>query len=301
MKTPSEIDRSLNKTLMLLTSACIHAALMVGICCSATEQREKPVAVATKLIELKTTPLPPSPTPQPTKPEPPEQKQQTEPQPPPPPPKPKEEPPPPTPQPTPQPTPKPPTPTPAVVKTPDAPKPEQPKKTLSRQEELRQQFNTAEVKTIKTPPQPQPPVYTPRPVQPVQSKSAEQLQKEAMSRVSTPTGVKVSPSSHLTTSEVSVVYADQYVQPILYQNWNPSRAGMTYQKPTPVVITFNVTLNGSANQVRITRRSNDPVMNSSVEELVSMIQNGQIRFTPLKDAGFSVSILPIKVTMELQD
>ena len=71
MKTSSEIDQSLNRTLTILISAIIHAALMVGICCSATEQKEKPIAVATKLIELKTAPLPPSPKPQPPKPEPP--------------------------------------------------------------------------------------------------------------------------------------------------------------------------------------------------------------------------------------
>ena len=81
MKTSSEIDQSLNRTLTILISAIIHAALMVGICCSATEQKEKPIAVATKLIELKTAPLPPSPKPETKKPDPP--KKETPPPPPP--------------------------------------------------------------------------------------------------------------------------------------------------------------------------------------------------------------------------
>ena len=57
MKTASEIDRSLNQTLTILVSAIIHAALMVGICCSATEQKEKPIAVATNALRWEKRPV----------------------------------------------------------------------------------------------------------------------------------------------------------------------------------------------------------------------------------------------------
>ena len=298
MKTASEIDRSLNQTLTILVSAIIHAALMVGICCSATEQKEKPIAVATKLIELKTVPLPPSPKPQPPKPEPPKP-EPPKPQPPKPePPKPQ----PPKPEPPKPQPPKPPAPTPAVVKT-DTPKPvEQPKK-LTRAEELRKQFEAAAVKEIKNPPRPQPQTYPPpRPVQPVQTKSAEDYKREAMARVSKNTGVNLPTPTRATVAEDSANYAESFVSPRLYQDWNPSRAGMKYAKPNPVYITMTVSADGRVRNAKITTPSNDAVMNNSVEDLIRQINNGYIVFATFQEAGINNrSYLTVTIGLHLKD
>ena len=304
MKTASEIDQSLNRTLTLLVSAIIHAALMVGICCSATEQKEKPIAVATKLIELKTAPLPPSPKPETKKPDPP--KKET---PPPPPPK-KETPPPPPPKPVEPPKPqppkppevKPPAPTPAVVKT-ETPKPvEQPKKTLTRQDDILARLINAQTKKMDPQPRPQPQTYTPpRPVPSTPTKSADDYAREAMKNVSKATGVNVPRVVGPTTEEDMTNYAESYARPIIEQNWKPSRAGMKYRNPSPVEITFIVTSSGSVSNVRITKRSNEPVMNSSVEDLVNQMKNGQIPFTPLRDAGINRTSLQIVITLYLKE
>ena len=303
MKTSSEIDQSLNRTLTILISAIIHAALMVGICCSATEQKEKPIAVATKLIELKTMPLPPSPKPETKKPEPP--KKET---PPPPPPKKETPPPPPKPVEPPKPQPpkplevKPPAPTPAVVKT-ETPKPaEQPKKTLTRQDDILARLNNAQTKKMDPQPRPQPQPYTPpRPVPSTPTKSAEDYAREAMRNVSKATGVNVPRVSASTTEEDMTNYAESYARPIIEQNWKPSRAGMKYRNPSPVVITFIVTSSGSVSNVRITQRSNESVMNSSVEELVNQMKGGQIPFTPLREAGINRTSLQIIITLYLKE
>ena len=304
MKTASEIDQSLNRTLTILVSAIIHAALMVGICCSATEQKEKPIAVATKLIELKTAPLPPSPKPETKKPDPP--KKET---PPPPPPK-KETPPPPPPKPVEPPKPqppkpvevKPPAPTPAVVKT-ETPKPvEQPKKTLTRQDDILARLNNAQTKKMDPQPRPQPQPYTPpRPVPSTPTKSAEDYAREAMRNVSKATGVNVPRVSGPTTEEDMTNYAESFARPIIEQYWKPSRAGMKYRNPSPVVITFIVTSSGSVSNVRITQRSNEPVMNSSVEDLVNQMRNGQIPFPSLREAGINRTSLQIVITLYLKD
>ncbi len=299
MKTASEIDRSLNQTLTILVSAIIHAGLMVGICCSATEQKEKPIAVATKLIELKTMPLPPSPKketkkPEPLKPEPPK------PEPPKPePPKPE----PPKPQPPKPVEVKPPTPTPAVVKT-EPPKPvEQPKK-LTRAEELRKQLESATIKKIDPPPQqstqPQQP-YTPLRPQPVKTKSQAEYAKIGMAGVSTDTEVNLPKAQGPTVADDSANYAESFASPILYQYWNPSRAGMKYQNPSPVYITMTVTASGKVTNVQITTKSNDSVMNSSVEELLKQIRSGQIQFPSLASAGINRSILTMTIGMHLKD
>ena len=155
MKTASEIDWSLNRILTLLVSACIHAGVMVGICCAATEQREKPIVHETKLIEVlqakkKETPLPkketPPPKPEPPKPEPPKPE----------PPKPE----PPKPEP---PKPEPPKPQPSKPQPPKPVevKPEQPK--INRVEDIRARFSDAKVVPPKPQQQPQPKPYTPPP------------------------------------------------------------------------------------------------------------------------------------------
>ena len=306
MKTASEIDRSLNQTLTILVSAIIHAGLMVGICCSATEQKEKPIAVATKLIELKTTPLPPSPKketkkPEPPKPEPPKP-EPPKPEPPKPePPKPQLPKPLPPEPPKPEP-PKPPTPTPAVVKT-ETPKPvEQPKK-LTRAEELRKQLEAAPTKKMNPQPQrPQPQqTYTPPRPQPVQTKSAEDYKREAMARVSKDTGVNLPKAAGTTVAEDSANYAESFASPILYQYWNPSRAGMKYAKPSPVYITMTVSASGKVTSVQITTKSNDSVMNSSVEELLKQIRSGQIQFPALANAGINRSFLTMEIGLILKD
>ena len=302
MKTASEIDRSLNQTLTILVSAIIHAGLMVGICCSATEQKEKPIAVATKLIELKTTPLPPSPkkeTPPPKKKDetPPPQKET-----PPPPPQKKETPPP---KPVEQPKPvevKPPTPTPAVVKT-ETPKPvEQPKK-LTRAEELRKQLEAAPTKKMDPQPQrPQPQqTYTPLRPQPVKTKSTEEYAKIGMAGVSSDTSVNLPKSKGAAEAKDSTDYAVNYAAPVLYENWNPSRAGMTSRNPSPVEISFMITIDGIVSNARIIKQSNDSVMTRSVADLVNRINSGLIKFTSLRDAGINRPFLQISVTMYLKD
>ena len=302
MKTASEIDRSLNQTLTILVSAIIHAGLMVGICCSATEQKEKPIAVATKLIELKTTPLPPSPKketkkPEPPKPEPPKPE-------PPKPEPPKPQPPKPLPPEPPKPEPpKPPAPTPAVVKT-DTPKPiEQPKK-LTRAEELRKQLESATIKEMKNQPRPpQQQTYTPpRTVKPVKYKSAEEIAKDAMRNVPTDTGVNLPAPTRGTVAEESANYAENFVSPRLYQYWSPSRAGMKYAKPNPVYITMTVSANGRVRNAKITTPSNDPVMNNSVDELVRQINSGHIIFAPFQEAGINNrSYLTVEIGLILKD
>ena len=308
MKTSSEIDQSLNRTLTILISAIIHAALMVGICCSATEQKEKPIAVATKLIELKTAPLPPSPKPQPPKPEPPKP-QPPKPEPPKPEP-PKPEPPkpqPPKPEP-PKPQPpkpvevKPPAPTPAVVKT-ETPKPvEQPKKTLTRQDDILARLNNAQTKKMDPQPRPQPQPYTPpRPVPSTPTKSAEAYAREALRNVSKATGVNVPRVVGPTTEEDMTNYAESFARPIIEQYWKPSRAGMKYRNPSPVKITFIVTASGSVSNIRIIQRSNEPVMNSSVEELVKQMRAGNVPFTSLREAGINRASLQIVIELYLKE
>ena len=306
MKTASEIDRSLNQTLTILVSAIIHAGLMVGICCSATEQKEKPIAVATKLIELKTMPLPPSPKketkkPEPPKPEPPKP-EPPKPEPPKPePPKPQLPKPLPPEPPKPEP-PKPPTPTPAVVKT-ETPKPvEQPKK-LTRAEELRKQLEAAPTKKMDPqPPRPQPQqTYTPLRPQPVKTKSTEEYAKIGMAGVSTDTSVNLPKSKGAAEAKDSTDYAVNYAAPVLYENWNPSRAGMTSRNPSPVEISFMITIDGIVSNARIIKQSNDSVMTRSVADLVNRINSGLIKFTSLRDAGINRPFLQISVTMYLKD
>ena len=303
MKTSSEIDQSLNRTLTILISAIIHAALMVGICCSATEQKEKPIAVATKLIELKTAPLPPSPKPQPPKPEPPKP-QPPKPEPPKPePPKPQ----PPKPEP-PKPQPpkpvevKPPAPTPAVVKT-ETPKPvEQPKKTLTRQDDILARLNNAQTKKMDPQPRPQPQPYTPpRPVPSTPTKSAEAYAREALRNVSKATGVNVPRVVGPTTEEDMTNYAESFARPIIEQYWKPSRAGMKYRNPSPVKITFIVTASGSVSNIRIIQRSNEPVMNSSVEELIKQMRVGNVPFASLREAGINRASLQIVIELYLKE
>lgn len=300
MKTSSEIDQSLNRTLTILISAVIHAVLMVGICCSATEQKEKPIAVATKLIEIKTTPLPPSPKPEPPK------KAET-----PPPPKPVEPPPPPPKKETPPPPPKPvevkpvevkpPTPKPAVVKT-DTPKPvEQPKKTLTYKEDFMERFKKAETKEMKNQPQPKPQPYTPpRPVPVTSTKTADDYKREAMARVSKTPGALPSFAGQ-TTAEVSETYAEQYVRPVLEMNWKPSRAGMSTRAPSSVKITFRISSEGRISNAQIAKRSNEPVMNSSVEELLNQIRSGQISFLSPQSVGISQPFLTVEIELRLKD
>ncbi|MBR5079987.1 MAG: hypothetical protein IKX30_14710 [Victivallales bacterium] len=305
MKTASEIDRSLNQTLTILVSAIIHAGLMVGICCSATEQKEKPIAVATKLIELKTTLLPPSPKketkkPEPPKPEPPKP-EPPKPEPPKPePPKPQLPKPLPPEPPKPEP-PKPPTPTPAVVKT-ETPKPvEQPKK-LTRAEELRKQLEAAPTKKMNPQPQrPQPQPYTPpRPVSP-KTKSGEEYKKKFLGGVSTGTDVELTSQKGTTVVEDSKDYANNFAAAVLYEHWSPSRGGMTSKNPLPVEISFMITIDGIVSNARITKQSNDSVMTRSVEDLVNRINSGLVKFPSLRDAGINRPFLQITVTMYLKD
>lgn len=304
MKTSSEIDQSLNRTLTILISAIIHAALMVGICCSATEQKEKPIAVATKLIELKTAPLPPSPKPQPPKPEPPKP-QPPKPEPPKPePPKPQ----PPKPEP-PKPQPpkpvevKPPAPTPAVVKT-ETPKPvEQPKKTLTRQDDILARLNNAQTKKMDPQPRPQPQPYTPpRPVSTRKTMSEREYADKFTKGLSKNNGVKYLPSNMSPTTEEDMTnYAESFARPIIEQYWKPSRAGMKYRNPSPVKITFIVTASGSVSNIRIIQRSNEPVMNSSVEELVKQMRAGNVPFTSLREAGINRASLQIVIELYLKE
>ena len=129
-----------------------------------------------------------------------------------------------------------------------------------------ERFKKAETKEMKNQPQPKPQPYTPpRPVKTTPTKSAEDYKREAMARVSAPTGVNVPRVSGPTVAEDTTNYAEQYARPLLEQSWAPSRAGMKYRNPSPVEITFMVSASGAVSNIRITRRSNEQVMNSSVE------------------------------------
>ena len=304
MKTASEIDQSLNRTLTILVSAIIHAALMVCICCSATEQKEKPVKVVTKLIEMKMVPKPQPPSPQPPKPQPPKPEppkpEPPKPQPPKPQP-PKPEPPKPEP-PKPQP-PKPQPPKPVEVK-PEPPKPEPThvNKKPSRMDEIRAQLANSKVIKDNNNPRPRQP-NTPPPapqVKPVAGKSQAEYASTFTSRLSTPQGVNL-PAPVTTTAEISDDYAERFVRAILYDNWHPSRGGMKYANPTPVDITFNVTPSGIATNPRITQQSNDTAMNDSVRDLISQLTSGRIRFTPFAQANIKQPYLTITVTMYLEN
>ena len=289
----SNIDWSLNKIIMILTSAIIHAALMVGICCAATEQKEKPIEMESRLIKLPM--LPPEPSPQPPKPaEPPKT----------PPPKPVE--PPKTPPPKPVEPPKTPQPPKVEPQKPQPPKavqvkPEQPN--INKVNDIRARFNDAKVVPAKPqPPRPQPQPYTPpRPVPSVPSRSKEDLQKTIMKGVSTDTEVKLPQKAGATVAEDSANYAESFASPLLYQYWNPSRAGMKYAKPSAVYITMTVTANGRVTNVQITTRSNDAVMNNSVEELIKQIRSGQIEFPSLASEGINRSFLTMTIGLHLKD
>lgn len=301
-KSTVEINRSLNKTLTILVSACVHAALMVGICCSASVTEKKPEPMVVKLIELKPVkPQPPSPPvskPQP-KPEPkpqpkPEPKPQPKPEPKPQPkPQPKPEPKP-QPKPEPKPEPKPQKPTPAVVKD-NKPKPDvKPTKTLTPQEQRRQslQQRLAEAKTqeMKDQPQPQPKRPTPQP----RVQSEDDLKRKFSSKLSNPQDLNLFASLQTTQTEaVTDDYAQKYVYHVFYDLWRPNRAGMTNPNPSPVTIAFRVFPSGKISNIRIQTPSNEPVMNNMVNALIR--QN--IQLTSFSEAGIARSYLDITVTL----
>ena len=62
-----------------------------------------------------------------------------------------------------------------------------------------------------------------------------------------------------------------------------------------------ISTDGVVSNVQISKRSNDPVMTSSVEELVKQIKNGQIQFPSLKSVGINRPFLQISITMYLKD
>ncbi len=295
MKTASEIDWSLNRILTILVSACIHAGVMVGICCAATEQREKPIVHETKLIEVlqakkKETPLPkketPPPKPEPPKPEPPKPE----------PPKPE----PPKPEP---PKPEPPKPQPSKPQPPKPVevKPEQPK--INRVEDIRARFSDAKVVPPKPQQQPQPKPYTPPPTPPTlrPSKSADDYERKFKANLSSQqNNFLPPPQSGPSADEDTANYAELYARPIIEENWKPSSFGIKSKNPS-VEIAFTVSASGAVSNVRITRRSNEQIMNSSVEDLVRQIQSGQIRFPSLQSAGINRSFLQISITLHLKD
>ena len=309
MKTASEIDQSLNRTLTILVSAIIHAALMVGICCSATEQKEKPVKVVTKLIEMKMVPKPQPPSPQPPKPQPPKPEppkpEPPKPQPPKPEP-PKPEPPkpqPPKPEPPKPQPPKPQPPKPVEVK-PEPPKPEPThvNKKPSRMDEIRAQLANSKVIKDNNNPRPRQTNTPPPapPVKPVAGKSQDEYAERFKSGLSQQQEITLPPPGD-TLDEISDMYAKRFVRAILYDNWHPSRGGMKYANPMPVYITFNVTPSGIATNPRITQQSNDTAMNDSVRDLISQLTSGRIRFTPFAQANIKQPYLTITVTMYLEN
>ena len=100
-------------------------------------------------------------------------------------------------------------------------------------------------------------------------------------------------SRFATPQEESVNYADRVVRPLYYQEWETPRIGD--RRPTPVVIELDVQSDGRVISARITRRSNDPLMNQSVENLIRNVR----QFTPFRQVGVSSSSLHIVVTMEI--
>ena len=161
-------------------------------------------------------------------------------------------------------------------------------------------FNNAPTKKMDNPPpQPQPQTYTkPQAVTPKPSRSEADYERIFTQGIST---AKAVPSSVTAASTIETDYANTYVNHILYDNWNISRAGMSNANPTSVEIAFTVMSNGTAVNIQVTRRSNEPKMNSSVDELIRLIKNGRIRFTPLKEAGINLQSLRITVTMTLDN
>ena len=295
MKSTVEIDRSLNETLTVLVSACVHAVLMVGICCSASVTEKKPEPVATKLIELKTVkaeipslskPEPPKPEP---KPEPPKPEPKPEP------PKPERKPDPPKPKPV-EVKPPPPKPQPSVVKNEKPLQDVKPTKTLTpqekRQQDLRRRLEAAQTKEM-TAPQPRPN----RPVPPPRTPTADELKAKFSSRLSNPQNLNMFASSQKTQTEaVSEDYAQRYVYPVFDALWQPSRAGMRNPNPSPVMIAFRVTPSGGISNIRITVPSNEPVMNNMVNALIR--QN--ISLTPFSEAGVSRSFLDIEIVLSVK-
>ena len=96
-----------------------------------------------------------------------------------------------------------------------------------------------------------------------------------------------------TSAEESVNYAEQVVKPQYYQAWNTPRIGD--RRPSPVVVELDVQADGRVLSARITRRSSDPLMNESVEELIRTVR----QFTAFRDAGVKSTSLHIVVTMEI--
>ena len=241
---------------------------------------------------------PPPPEPEPPKPEPPKP-EPPKPEPPPPPEPPKPEPPKPEPKPVPKPpepkpVPKPPEPKP--VPKPPEPKPEPPKPQKPKPPSIAERIAEARKKQAA-----QQTVVPPRPVQPRQTVKAVSQQELAkrmgnVGKVSSTKPVNVTSgltSRFATPQEESVNYADNFVRPTYYQAWTPPRVGD--RRPTPVVVELDVQSDGRVISARITRRSNDPLMNQSVENLIRDVR----QFTPFQQAGVRSSSLHIIVTMEI--
>ena len=232
-------------------------------------------------------PKPEPPKPEPPKPEPPKPEPLK-----PEPPKPVPEPP----KPKPIPTPEPPKPEPPKPKPePPKPKPEPPKpkppSIAERIEEARKK-QAAQQKVV-----PNRPVQV-QPRERVKAVSAEELAKRIgkAGQLSSTTPANVTNELTIrvaTPQEESVNYADRVVRPIYYQAWNTPRIGD--RRPTPVVVELNVQSDGRVTFVQITRRSNDPLMNESVENLIREVR----QFTSFRQVGVRSSSLHIVVTMEI--
>ena len=131
--------------------------------------------------------------------------------------------------------------------------------------------------------------------------TTDEYKKKILGDAPPDTEVRLSSTKGSSSYEDSKDYANNYAARVLYEHWNPSRAGMTSRNPSPVEITFMISIDGVVSNVQISKRSNDAVMTSSVEELVKQIRSGLIKFPSLREASINRPFLQISVTMHLQN
>ncbi|MBP5640015.1 MAG: TonB C-terminal domain-containing protein, partial [Victivallales bacterium] len=128
-------------------------------------------------------------------------------------------------------------------------------------------------------------------------------QQELIKRLADAGKLPSTPKTNLTqplrlapkVQEESVNYAENVVKPGYYEAWETPRVGDRH--PTPVVVELDVISDGRVVSAKITRRSNDALMNASVEKLIQTVR----QFVPFAQAGIKSSSLHIIVTMEIVD
>ena len=273
-----------------LISIALHLCAFLLLCISVNFRTKPNVLHVMKVSVVKPEPPkppkveknePPKPKPEPPKPEPPKPEP------------PKPEPPKPEPPKVVKPLPEPPKPEPPKPKPePPKPKPEPPKpkpeppKTQPKQLSLEERIRNAE--TVKNKPAPKT-IDTNK----LNEKLKNVLKQDSPSTVTSQKNTEI--------ASVGIVpetsnYAEQVVKPYIHRNWiQPVRGELDVPNPTPVEISFIVYASGIVSDVRVVRRSNSRVMNSSVEDFIS----GLKQLSPLSSIGSKAQSLKISVSMVL--